>query len=198
MRVKPAAEATFEDVGEAIADVDRVIAVFNALLRLADIDSGSRLSGFRNIQIREVAAEVAELYGPVAEEKSISLELDVPLGLEVYGDPFLLAQAVGNLIDNAVKFCPSGSIVKVSAGCDGENTIQITVSDNGPGIDEEEKLLVTERFYRGRTSHGTGGFGLGLSLVAAVARLHGGRLRFCDGKPGLIASITLPVSGQEF
>ena len=198
LRVKPAAEATFEEVGEAIADVDRVIAVFNALLRLADIDSGSRLSGFRNIQIREVAAEVAELYGPVAEEKSISLELDVPLGLEVYGDPFLLAQAVGNLIDNAVKFCPSGSIVKVSAGCDGENTIQITVSDNGPGIDEEEKLLVTERFYRGRTSHGTGGFGLGLSLVAAVARLHGGRLRFCDGKPGLIASITLPVSGQEF
>ena len=175
-----------------------MIAVFNALLRLADIDSGSRLSGFRDIQIREVAAEVAELYGPVAEEKSISLELDVPLDLEAYGDPFLVAQAIGNLIDNAVKFCPSGSSVKVAAGRDADKTIHITVSDNGPGIADEEKSLVTDRFYRGGTSRGTGGIGLGLSLVAAVARLHGGGVTFCDGKPGLIARIALPVPGREF
>ena len=196
LRVRPSQEATFEEVGEAVADVDRVIAVFNALLRLADIDSGSRLSGFRNIQIREVASEVAELYGPVAEEKCVSLELDVPPGLAVYGDPFLLAQAIGNLVDNAVKFCPSGSSAKVSAGRGADEMVHVTVSDNGPGIAEQEKPLVSERFYRGGTSHGTGGVGLGLSLVAAVARLHGGTLTFCDGKPGLIADITFPVPGQ--
>lgn len=193
LRSEPSPEVALAEIGEAIVDVDRVINVFNALLRLAEIDGGSRLSGFREVPIRDLAIEVAELYGPLAEEKNISLAVEIPAGMTLNGDPFLVVQAIGNLVDNAVKYCPAGSVVKLSAGRDIGETVQITVSDDGPGISDEEKSRVTERFYRGRTSGGIGGVGLGLSLVAAVARLHGGTLTLVDGDPGLVVRLTLPA-----
>lgn len=192
MRIRPEPEATFRDVGEAVADLDRVIAIFNALLRLAEIDSGARLSGFRDVHLSEIAMEVIELYGFVAEEKSIAVTLDAPTDLVVFGDPFLLAQAIGNLVDNAVKYCTPSCIVALTAVRRDDGSIDISVSDNGPGIPETEKPLVTERFYRGAASRASAGAGLGLSLVAAVTRLHGGSFSLADAHPGLTATITLP------
>ena len=195
LRTRPSAEAAHQEVGEAVADLDQVIGVFNALLRLAEIDSGARLSGFRDVLLEQIAAEVAELYEPVAEEKEVVLSLDAPAGLLVFGDPFLLAQAIGNLVDNAVKYCPRTGAVALRLARAPDGRVVIIVSDNGPGIPDSEKPHATERFYRGATSGGAGGAGLGLSLVAAVARLHGGSLALTDADPGLIATISLPEAG---
>lgn len=197
LRTRPAAEAAWQEVGEAVADLDQVIGVFNALLRLAEIDSGARLSGFRDVQLSEVAAEVAELYGAVAEEKGLAFAFEASPGLVVSGDPFLLAQAMGNLVDNAVKYSPANGAVTLRLARGLEGGIEIVVSDTGPGIADDEKPRVTERFYRGGSSLGIAGTGLGLSLVAAVARLHGGSLVLADGHPGLITTVTLSGAGRD-
>lgn len=194
LRNKPATDEALREVQAAVADIDHVIAVFAALLRLSEIDSGARLSGFRTVALAEVVAEVAELYGPVAEEKAISLVLDAASGHTVEGDPHLLAQAVGNLVDNALKFSPAQSAVIVKVERREGGKIAIVVADHGPGIQDAEKPHVAERFYRGRSAGETSGVGLGLSLVTAVARLHGGVLVLRDHHPGLIAEFVLPES----
>jgi signal transduction histidine kinase len=191
---RPKGEDTFEEIHKAVADIDRVIAVFNALLRLAEIDSGVGRSGFRRVELAGLATEAAELYGPLAEEKHAVFAVDAPSGLAVNGDPYLLAQAVGNLVDNAVKYAPLyGEVSLRIAPCD-EGRIEIVVADNGPGIPEGEKTRVTARFYRGQASAGTSGIGLGLSIVAAVARLHKGNLTLSDNHPGLVASLRVPAA----
>lgn len=192
VRSRPPADETLREVGEAVADLDRLIGVFNALLRLAEINSGARLAGFHAVQIEDIAGEIAELYGPAAEDKGIVLTLDAAPGPPVSGDPFLLAQAIANLVDNALKFCPAPGRIGLLLARGEDGAVDIVVSDDGPGIAAEDKAHVTERFYRGQASRGTAGAGLGLSLVAAVARLHGGSLTLADGDPGLIATIRLP------
>jgi len=111
----------------------------------------------------------------------------------VTGDPLLLAQAVANLLDNAGKYTPRGGAVALILAADAAGRIAITVADDGPGIAEPERARATDRFYRGDASRGTPGVGLGLSVVAAVARLHGGSLLLADNHPGLIASLILPA-----
>ena len=186
---RPGPDETFTEIDGAIADADRVIAIFNALLRLAEIDSGTRRSGFVQVDLSEVAAEVVEFYQPVAELKGIVLSFSSDGGLPVPGDPLLLAQAIGNLVDNALKYAQQDGIISVAvkrgAG------VEIRVCDDGPGIADEEKSKVVERFYRSDASRGTPGVGLGLSLVAAVARQHGGSLELRDNRPGLCASLVL-------
>lgn len=190
---RPEREASFEEIHKAVADIDRVIAVFNALLRLAEIDSGVRRSGFRRVELADLATEAAELYAPLAEEKDAVFAIDVQRGLAVNGDPYLLAEAVGNLVDNAVKYAPNrGKVSLRIAPCD-DGQIEIAVADNGPGIPDGEKTRVTDRFYRGRSSEGTNGIGLGLSVVEAVARLHQGSLALTDNDPGLVASLRVPA-----
>jgi len=135
---------------------------------------------------------VAELYGPVAEAKGVELEVPSPESLAVQGDPDLLAQAIGNLVDNAVKFSPAGGKVTIAVARRAERQIAVSVSDRGPGIPDPEKSRVVERFYRGAAGRGVTGVGLGLSVVAAVARLHGGGLVLADGDPGLTASLIVP------
>lgn len=190
LRRRPSQEAALDEVQEAVADVDRVIEIFNALLRLAEIDSGTRRSGFRKVDLAEVAAQAAELYRPIVEERGASLAVEAPAHLGVEGDPFLIAQAIGNLLDNAAKVAPEGSVVTLAvSGADGRP--RIMVADHGPGIPDHEKPKVTERFFRGDAARATSGVGLGLSVVAAVARLHGGTLTLEDNQPGLRATITL-------
>jgi signal transduction histidine kinase len=194
LRMRPAGEATYDEVQKSVADIDRLIQVFNALLRLAEIDSGVRRSGFRRVDLADLATEVAELYAPLTEEKCADFGIDARSGLTVNGDPYLLAQAVGNLVDNAVKYVPRGGKVSLRiAPCD-DGRIEIAVADNGPGIPDGERLRVTDRFYRGRSSAGTSGIGLGLSVVEAVARLHEGRLTLTDNDPGLVASLRMPAA----
>jgi two-component system, sensor histidine kinase and response regulator len=176
----------------AVADVDRVIGIFNALLRLAEIDAGVRRSGFVEVDLRAILSDAVEFYQPVAELRGISIALHLPMQGKVpaVADPLLIAQAIGNLIDNALKYAQDNGKVEVSLGAKGDG-IDITVSDDGPGIPLAEQSRVTERFYRGDRSRGTPGVGLGLALVKAVATLHQGVLEFADNKPGLAATMRI-------
>ncbi|RKT21612.1 phospho-acceptor domain-containing protein [Paraburkholderia sp. RAU2J] len=185
-------EAILPEFEVALTDVDRVISIFNALLRLAEIDAGVRRSGFVSCDLETIVSDAVEFYQPVAELHGVTLSLVVSGQLVAVADPLLLAQAIGNLIDNALKFAREGGETNVVAARRGD-MISISVADDGPGIPDEEKPKVTERFYRGDASRGTPGVGLGLALVKAVATLHRGSLDFADNRPGLIA--TLSVNG---
>ena len=193
---RPGAEATFAEIDGAVADVDRVIGIFNALLRLAEIDTGTRRSGFVPVDVAEIAREATEFYQPVAELSGVRLALDTPSEAPITGDSLLLAQAVSNLIENALKYGAAGGEVAITVEND-QRHVRIAVADHGPGIAEEERARVVERFYRGDASRGTPGVGLGLSLVAAVAKLHGGRLDLADNHPGLRAVLSIEAIAGE-
>ena len=198
IRTRPPAERAFDEIDKAVADIDHVIDIFNALMRLAEIDSGVRRSAFGRVDLAAVTTQVAELYSPVAEEKGVSLTLDAPPGLIVNGDPNLLAQAVGNLVDNAIKFQPPAGAVSLRVvEIPGQARLEIEVADHGPGIPEPEGARATEPFYRGDHAAGTAGIGLGLSVVQAVARLHGGALIMSDNRPGLRAALSLPRAASS-
>jgi hypothetical protein len=191
---RPSAEETQLEIESAVADVDRVIGIFNALLRLAQIESGARRSGFVQLDIAEVAREAVDFYQPVAELRGVTLTCTCESGITMAGDSLLLSQAIGNLIDNALKYVHNDGTIEVGATSGGE-TVRLAVADNGPGIAPEEMPKVVERFYRGDRSRGTPGVGLGLSLVAAVATLHGGRLELTGNGPGLRATLVLSRGG---
>jgi signal transduction histidine kinase len=190
LRTRPPVSAAYEEIQQAVSDIDRIVDVFNALLRLAEIDSGVRRAGFRKVDVGLVTSELAELYEPSAEDKGITLSRDAPEGISVLGDPNLLAQGIGNLLDNAIKYAPRDGAVslRVTAG----NRVEVTVADNGPGIADADKARATERFYRGNRGGGAEGIGLGLSIVEAIARLHGGSLVLSDNHPGIVARLILP------
>ncbi len=194
LRGRPSTNEVFGAIEEVVDDIDRLIDMSNALLRLAEIDSGVRRSGFRNVDITEMVIEVADFYRPAAEAKAITLTTEATDGMTANGDPFLLAQAVGNLIDNAIKYTPNAGQVTVRLTRHSQSKIGIGITDNGPGIPDSEKGLATERFYRGDSSRGMAGFGLGLSVVCAVAKLHGGTLMLTDNHPGVTASLILPAA----
>lgn len=190
---RPEPEPVFSEIEAAIADVDQVLAIFNALLRLAEIDSGTRRSGLAEVEVASLAGEVVEFYHPLAELKDVALTFDTGGDLRTSADALLLAQALGNLIDNALKYAPAHSALVVTAKRRWDHSIAVAVADSGPGIADEEKPKVTGRFYRSDTSRGTPGVGLGLSLVEAVARFHGGLLELNDNHPGLSAVLVLPA-----
>lgn len=197
-RSRPGAGAATEEIEKAIADTDRLIGVFNALLRLADVKSGVRRAGFRDVDPAGVAAEVFELYEPLAEANGVALSIAAPRGYTIYGDPHLLSQALANLVDNAIKFGQRGDKVALRFRAAGPQQLEISVADNGPGIPDSEKARVIEKFQRGKGQDAKPGSGLGLSLVDAIARLHGGTFSLADNHPGLIASVSLPLKpGNE-
>lgn len=190
---RPSDEETYAEIDAAINDVDRVMSIFNALLRLAEIDSGSRRGGFVDVDLARLGAEVAEFYLPVAELKDIALSFTPTGNLHTVGDPVLLAQALGNLVENALKYAPENGVIAITARRLADETLELVVADNGPGVAEDERPKVIERFYRGDASRGTPGVGLGLSVVSAVARLHGGSLALADNLPGLRATLQVAV-----
>jgi signal transduction histidine kinase len=191
---RPAPAQTFAEIDEAVADVDRVIGIFNALLRLAEIDSGLRRSGFVPVDLSEVGADAVEFYQPAAEVRGSSLQFVSNGPAPVRGDPVLLAQALSNLIDNALKYTPTDGTITVAVRNMDAGGVEVTVADHGPGIPDAEKPKAVERFYRGDASRCTPGVGLGLSVVDAVARLHGSILKLEDNQPGLRACIVLNPS----
>ncbi len=182
-------------VERATVDLDGIVAVFQALLRIAEIEAGSRRSAFASVDVAPLLADVGELYGAVAEEKEVAVVVDAPNHLPAYGDRELIQQAVANLTDNAVKFSPPHSTVRLTAVTTAAG-VEIAVADQGPGIPEVDRERAVERFFRGESARNTPGAGLGLALVQAVAQLHGGSLRLSDAGPGLIAVITLPGGDQ--
>lgn len=183
-------------IERATADLDGIVAVFQALLRIAEIEAGSRRAAFAQFDLVPLLSGVADLYGVFAEEKGTTLSVQTPSQLMVYGDRELLQQAIANLVDNAVKFSPAGGVVRLSARAtsnrETSNSVEIVVADQGPGIPEAERSRAAERFFRGESARNTPGSGLGLALVQAVAHLHGGSLSFADAAPGLLAVLALP------
>jgi signal transduction histidine kinase len=170
-----------EAVRAAIDEADRLLATFNALLNIAEAESGARRNEAESLDLAQTARAAAELYEPVAEEKGCALRLDVEPGIMIRGDRHLLSQAVANLLDNALKY--GGGEVRLTAHQrDGRAALE--VSDSGPGIPEAEREAVFDRFVRLEPSRSTPGNGLGLSLVRAVARLHNGTVALAEAQPG--------------
>ena len=178
-------------IDQATADLDGIVSVFQALLRIAEIEAGSRRAAFAPVDLAPLLVDMAELYEALAEEKGLGLQLKASASLPVDGDATLIQQAVANLLDNALKFSPPHGFVVLS-GAAVPAGVEIAVTDQGPGIPEPERARATDRFYRGEKARSTPGSGLGLSLVQAVAQLHGGTLILADAHPGLRAVLTLP------
>ncbi|MBO0710705.1 MAG: HAMP domain-containing protein [Acetobacteraceae bacterium] len=172
-------------VDEAIVEIKSILKTFAALLRISEVESGARRAGFTTVDLGTVGADVAEFYEPIAEEKGVTLEAiregdTVPT---VAGDPSLLFEAISNLADNALKYSPRGGRVELRSFVK-DGSLGIEVSDTGPGIPPDERAAVGRRFYRLEESRHTPGTGLGLALVAAVARLHAMDLTIEDAAPG--------------
>lgn len=185
-----AREAALDD---AVADVDSTLDLMNRLLEIARAESGLQREQMTEVDLAAVAADVAELYEPIAEDRGFALEAATEGPLMVSGHAELLAQALSNLVDNATKYA-RGRISVEARVHDGQ--AHVSVSDDGPGIPEEDRERAAERFVRLDPSRTGKGSGLGLSLVAAVARLHGGSLVLSDAGPGLKAALVLPLKSS--
>ncbi len=183
-------------IERAQADLDGVVAVFQALLRIAEIEAGARRSAFAALDAAPLLRDMGELYEAVAEDHGQSLHVAIPDSLAIFGDRDMLQQAVANLLDNALKFAPPGSVITLAAAAAPEG-VRISVADQGPGIPEADRVRATERFFRGEMARSTPGSGLGLALVQAVATLHGGALGLEDNQPGLRAVLRLPRADRR-
>lgn len=182
------AENMSSEIERAIAETDQLIGTFNALLLIAETDAGTNRAGMAQLDLSEVAADVAELYEPLAEERAITLTLAPVQASIVEGNRSLIAQALANLVDNAIKYTPSGGMVRILLQAS-ERGVDLSVADNGPGIAAADRARVVERFVRLEASRSSPGTGLGLSLVAAVAHFHGAQLVLGDNQPGLKATL---------
>ena len=177
----------------AVADVDATLDLLGRLLEIARAESGLQRGQMTEVDLAAVAGDVVELYAPMAEEGGLAVEAAADQPVMVSGHAELLAQAVSNLVDNATKYARSRIRVEVAEEA---GTARLAVVDDGPGIPAEDRERAVERFVRLDPSRSGRGAGLGLSLVAAVARLHNGTLRLSDAGPGLRAELVLPV-GQS-
>jgi len=178
-----------EELEAALAEIDGILATFSALLRIAQIESGSRRSGFRQVDLSELFGRLAEAYAPVAEDRGQQFSAAIEPGVTHTGDRELLTQMVANLVENAIRHAPEGAAVAVRLRIGEGGRPEAVIADNGPGIPKAETGNVFRRFYRLERNRTTAGNGLGLPLVAAVAELHGIRLELGDNRPGLIVTL---------
>jgi signal transduction histidine kinase len=189
------AEQYQEAIEAAIGETLSLLTIFNAMLRISEVEDGARRSGFTDIDLALIADDAVEFYAPSADEKVITLDYvrSAALSIPMRGDASLLFEAIGNLIDNAIKFTPDGGHIAVTLTVDNSG-IRLDVRDTGPGIAPAEREAVFLRFHRSEGSRHLPGNGLGLSLVAAVARLHGLQVGVLDSEGGChIALRTAPV-----
>jgi signal transduction histidine kinase len=182
---------------QAVADktmeaLDQSLSIITAILRLAEIEKSQRSAGFGKVSLADLVREVGEMYEPIAEDKGVSLVVQSPRELNVYGDRDLLVEAVANLVDNAVKYTPAGGQVEIGLVRDNGETI-VRVKDTGSGISEHERDAVLRRFYRSDKMRHTSGLGLGLNLVAAIVKLHGFRFTIRPGS-GCVVEIACPYA----
>lgn len=175
---------------EALAEADGILATFNLLLEIAQAEAGPAGTEMHEIELGDLARDVVDLYEPLADEHGLKLEATIEQAC-ILGNHQLLSQAVGNLLDNAIKYTPRGGVVglSVSARTGGA---ELAVRDTGPGIPAADRGRVLDRFVRLDTSRSTPGHGLGLSLVASVARLHRAKLTLSDQGPGLCVRLEFP------
>jgi signal transduction histidine kinase len=177
-------------VNAAAADAEQIVTTFNALLRIAQIESGALRARFAKVDLSDVLETVADAYGPDVEQTSQQLKTRIASSLFVNGDRELLIQAFANLIENAIRHAGSDATIAVESV--GGSSVQASVSDNGPGVPKADREHVLLRFVRLDASRSTPGTGLGLSLVKAIADLHEARLVLSDNRPGLRVTMTFP------
>ena len=184
------AGALREVIADSVADAENLLKTFNALLNIAQVESRAK-DDFKHESLSAICDDLAELYDVMTEEGEHSFEAHIERGLDIMGNRQLIAQAITNLLDNAVKYTPSGGHITLTAEQRGEN-IHVSVGDNGHGIPPDKRDDVLKRFVRLDSARSTPGNGLGLSLVSAIVALHNGSLQLHDNKPGLRIEITLP------
>ncbi|RUY82783.1 sensor histidine kinase KdpD, partial [Mesorhizobium sp. M7A.F.Ca.CA.001.10.2.1] len=179
------------ELAEAHAESLQINETFDALLRIAQIEAGARRARFTDVDLGEVLQTIAEIYADVAEDDGKSLSLAQPPETtdRIHGDRELLTQMFANLVENALRHCPSGTTIKLSVGRQDERVVA-GVADNGPGIPADEHEKVFQRLYRLDHSRSTWGSGLGLSLVRAIADLHGASITLEDCRPGLEVAVS--------
>lgn len=189
-RYRAALEATIEES-------DQLIRTFNALLMIARVEAGSPDGDMGEVDVAAIVRDVADLYEPVAEAEGVELAVDTPEPIAIRASRELLGQALANLVDNAIKHGAAAGAgprrVVVSTVRDGD-TLVLRVADNGPGIPAADRERVLQRFVRLEKSRSQPGSGLGLSLVAAVVRLHNGTIELGDAEPGLVVTVRLPMA----
>jgi len=180
-----------EQVGKSVAEADQLLATFNALLRIARLEVGDKVSNFKTFDLSGLAQDAAELYEALAEDKQQKFSIMIEPDVSIMGDRDLLFQTLCNLIDNAIKYTPEGGEIDISLTSN-ENETFLSVADSGIGIPEEERVHVFQRFYRVAKSRSLPGNGLGLSLVLAVMDLHQGKITLTDNEPGLRIELQFP------
>ncbi len=185
------AEALRAAIDRGIGDIDGILETFGALLRIAEVESGSAARHFREIDLSELLHTMVEVYQPMAEERGQCFAAEIAAGLRVNGDHELLAQMLANLIENAMKHSPHGAAIALTAAT-APGGAEVVLADTGPGIPEEERDRVFRRFHRLETSRTTPGSGLGLTLVGAVAALHQIAVELGENDPGLRIVLRFP------
>ncbi len=184
------AAALREVIADSVEDAENLLKTFNALLNIAQVESRAK-DDFKHESLSAICDDLAELYDVMTEEGEHTFEAHIERGLDIMGNRQLIAQGITNLLDNAVKYTPSGGHITLTAVQRGEN-IHVSVGDNGHGIPPDKRDEVLKRFVRLDSARSTPGNGLGLSLVSAIVALHNGSLQLHDNKPGLRIEITLP------
>ena len=174
-----------ERVQAALEQIDRAAQAVAALLRIADVENGLRESRFRDVDLAMVCAQTLEFYEPLAEAKSVAVTSAMSEPVVIRGDEDLLREAVANLVDNAIKFTPAGGAVSLAVGTV-QGQLRLEVRDTGPGVAPADRDRIFQRFYRVRAGEGEEGFGLGLSIAQAIAKLHGLELQVEDSAIGAL------------
>lgn len=181
-----------DDLHAALGETENLIQTFNALLRIAQLETGVRHKHFERLDLSKTLQNVADIYQAVAEDEGQSLSCSIPEhSVEIDGDPTLLQQLLSNLIENAIRHCPAGATFSLALERRPDD-VRLTVMDDGPGIPAGETGKVFRRFYRVDKSRASGGHGLGLPLVKAICRVHAATIKLADAKPGLRVSIIFP------
>jgi signal transduction histidine kinase len=185
-----------EVISQALVDIDGVLKTLNALMDIARAESGLGHEHLERLDLSELAASLSDIYAPLLEHKGASIATSLEGGAYIRGHRELLTQAIVNLLENAARFTPKGSVLSVAVARAG-HTVDLRIADGGPGIPAGERERVLERFVRLDGARSDDGSGLGLSLVAAVAKLHGARLSLEDNEPGLRVVLTFDRSEVE-
>jgi signal transduction histidine kinase len=184
----PDPEEARELLEDTLRDAEGLIETFNALLAIARAEAGAQHGDWERLDLAELARDVAELYEPLAEEGEITLRLEARAGAVIQGHRQLVAQAIANVADNAIKYTPAGGTVTIATTT--QPAPSVTVTDSGPGIPPDQRDRAKQRFVRLDAQRSTPGSGLGLSLVDAVAKLHDAKLTLADNAPGLRVTLT--------
>lgn len=182
-------------IEQSIAELDAILETFSALLRIAQIESGTRRAAFSDVSLGQIVSAVSETYGAVAEDCGQRLEAVVDRAPSIHGDRELLTQMVANLVENSIRHCQAGVEITVGLGQEAGTPV-LFVADTGPGIPASEREKVLRRLYRREASRTTPGSGLGLALVKAVADLHGASVELSDNHPGLRVTVRFHAAGD--